>query len=666
VADRAALVKALVSALGAHTNPTEIARELDRASIHLLYALAWHAGEEVTTADLQAAFPPDMPAEDVDAVGFQLALTGLLLPLGQGRYYLPKIVPQSFRSQGESLRWRLEHLPFDQLQIMVGSLGLQLAARDRSADMIDGLYAALSQAATVHRAVAELDANARHTLDLVVRYGRPISVQHLIDQLPPELHAALNAGWRWRGAAGRHEPTPNPLVALQRLGLAYVPLETMSYLPSLTVPEEIARHLRKPGEASWYIVPPLLPPVSEAPFVAHRALLPDMVRALTYLEQERPAVLKGGGFPKQAWKRLGKRLSVTEEAYAAFLVAMLLDLGLAGTGAGYFLPAPEADEWLRREAAAQARSVAQRWSLSLRWDEAEEECFRFNRYLGPMTDLRLLLPPLFARVPSAGVTLVSLRELLEFIRPVLVADVASARDWPGVFRRVLRSLHWLGLVEMAEGAEPAFRPGRYLPTLEEDVPWPVETGFVVQPNREIVALPDIALPQLRQLLRFAEGPAADGAIVLQITVASLRRGLECGLTGDSILAFLRAHASKGVPQTVEHFVRETAAQYGNLEVGPAEAYVKVANAELMQRMLSLRALRSLLKPLSDTVALLPKAHQAKVVTLLRDAGFLPNVLDDIPRVSPKASARQGPGPGRGPRFDPDWVELEADMEDAYA
>jgi hypothetical protein len=86
----------------------------------------------------------------------------------------------------------------------------------------------------------------------------------------------------------------------------------------------------------------------------------------------------------------------------------------------------------------------------------------------------------------------------------------------------------------------------------------------------------------------------------------------------------------------------------------------------MQRMLSLRALRSLLKPLSDTVALLPKAHQAKVVTLLRDAGFLPNVLDDIPRVSPKASARQGPGPGRGPRFDPDWVELEADMEDAYA
>ncbi|MFI5270331.1 MAG: helicase-associated domain-containing protein, partial [Chloroflexota bacterium] len=90
----------------------------------------------------------------------------------------------------------------------------------------------------------------------------------------------------------------------------------------------------------------------------------------------------------------------------------------------------------------------------------------------------------------------------------------------------------------------------------------------------------------------------------QLTVASIRRGVECGLTSEVIIDFLSKRATKGVPQTVTHFIRDVAGQYGQIELGPAEVYLKAATPELLAELLSTRAIQGLVRPLTDTVAVL--------------------------------------------------------------
>ncbi|MGH2470356.1 MAG: helicase-associated domain-containing protein, partial [Chloroflexota bacterium] len=122
--------------------------------------------------------------------------------------------------------------------------------------------------------------------------------------------------------------------------------------------------------------------------------------------------------------------------------------------------------------------------------------------------------------------------------------------------------------------------------------------------------------------------------VARLTQDSLRRGVESKLDADAMLGFLADHSSTPIPQTVQHFVRDVAGTYGQVQIGPAEFYLRANSPQLMQKILSTRAAANLLQPLTDTVALVDARDRAKLVTILRQGGHMPLVLE------PEAPASQ--------------------------
>ncbi|MDE3077888.1 MAG: helicase-associated domain-containing protein, partial [Chloroflexota bacterium] len=272
-----------------------------------------------------------------------------------------------------------------------------------------------------------------------------------------------------------------------------------------------------------------------------------------------------------------------------------------------------------------------------------------------LTALRSTLP-WAAAMPSAGASLDSFRALVEFLRPAIVSSLEQEVDWPATFDRLVASLHWLGLIQRSVGSPPTVRPAQLLEALFGPTTQPARVdSFVVQPNLEIVAPPNLNLVVLRQLLQLAEGPAVAGAIVVRLTLGSLRAALDCGWTGESILAFLSEHSSTPIAQTVRRAIQDVAAQYGAIELGSAEIYLKAATPALMQELLALSSLRQVVRPLTDTVALVAKADEAKVAATLRQAGKLPHVIDDVPRTARRREQYSGPQPAR--TFEPNWDSL---------
>ncbi|MFI5270330.1 MAG: hypothetical protein ACHQ7M_23365 [Chloroflexota bacterium] len=232
-----------------------------------------------------------------------------------------------------------------------------------------------------------------------------------------------------------------------------------------------------------------------------------------FLEHEQPGVLKSGGFPKQALRKLSQCLTLPDAAYAGFLLAGLLELGLVDGWGSRYLPTPAADDWMELGGPARAKAWGDKWLANRHWCESVEDSFRMGQfgYGSAAVRLRQVLPPLCLQVPSSGVSLASFRAVVEFIVPRGVSDVEQSSDWDNAFARFMRSLRWMGLVQVSDGPDAAIRPGRALALMFGAVPGaePAQE-LVVQPNLEIIAPPNLALPALRQLLRFADASTAAG------------------------------------------------------------------------------------------------------------------------------------------------------------
>lgn len=154
-----------------------------------------------------------------------------------------------------------------------------------------------------------------------------------------------------------------------------------------------------------------------------------------------------------------------------------------------------------------------------------------------------------------------------------------------------------------------------------------------------------------ELRLLADVESTGAATTLRFSDASLRRAIDTGRDGDAILAFLEAHATKGVPKALAYLVSDVSRRYGHLKVGAAGSFVTSEDPAVLADACSHRRSRKLaLRLLAPTVAVSPQPV-AKVIEGLRDAGFLPTGDSDgvisgkgVPSVS--IGARRRPSPNR--------------------
>lgn len=151
--------------------------------------------------------------------------------------------------------------------------------------------------------------------------------------------------------------------------------------------------------------------------------------------------------------------------------------------------------------------------------------------------------------------------------------------------------------------------------------------FTVQPNLEILAPPDLALPHLYRLCRFCEIISMDIMSTLALTKISLREAMDRGLDATSILSFLDENSAYPVPETVRHLLHECSTRHGQVSMGYAGGYIVAEDRAAVEEIRSHRKVREMVKEtIGDNLILLtPRSDLARLAKELRKSGFMPKV-----------------------------------------
>ncbi len=427
--------------------------------------------------------------------------------------------------------------------------------------------------------------------------------------------------------------------------------------------------LRKPALDTGAADPAVVDDTAAARAVRTVERLTDLLEAWA----EAPVTtLKSGGLGVTVLKQVAARLDtdVSEAARLAELanLAGMLDTKVVHHGTGrkatydtVVTTTAAARAWSARPAPARWAQLARAWLRADHWPSATGRkepgtkttpVLRFVYAPAAHERRREVLAALASLAPGTATTAPALAATVFWDRPQpwLHVDFGSPAT---VIGWVYEEAELLGIV----GAGSLSSFGRSLvageasaaeKALADAMPEPVRS-FTLQADLTATALGALERDVLVELRLLADQESHGAATTYRFSYGSLRRGFDTGRDADGILAFLEAHADKGVPGPLAYLVADVARRYGHLQVGSAGSFVVAADAAVLADAVSHRQTRKLaLRLLAPTVAV--SAHgSGKVIEGLREAGFLPTGHAREPGTVSVERRKDGPPPKAGGR-----------------
>lgn len=194
----------------------------------------------------------------------------------------------------------------------------------------------------------------------------------------------------------------------------------------------------------------------------------------------------------------------------------------------------------------------------------------------------------------------------------------------------LRELAWLGFIRLYGDDSKSPRCVALTPcgrAVLGDRGWAEEglwsERMIVQPNYEMIVPRTLHLAVRDDLERFADLAAVDRALTYRISKESIYRAGDDGMSGEAIVAFLRRHSEKPVPQNVEYAIREWGVHYG--QVYFMDAFLLVtADAGLAHQIRAHPLLSPYIRGEVAPNALIVERHQCReMIEILKKAGYMP-------------------------------------------
>jgi hypothetical protein len=347
-------------------------------------------------------------------------------------------------------------------------------------------------------------------------------------------------------------------------------------------------------------------------------------------------LLKAGGIGVRDIRRAASAIGGTE-VEAARLIELALAAGLAGwdSHATVAQPSPAYDDWLNLDVATRWAALVSSWletelyinlagakgingkpiaPMEARWAEFSARNGRglvlqalLEGEPGQAADAESLAarvgwdaPALWERGPAPGPTLIS---WIQDEAAMLGLCASGALSTHG---RAIAS----GRFDDAVNALAAHAP-------------PITSQFVIQADLTAVAPGPLALSVRSEIELLADLESSGAATVYRFGEQSLRRAYDAGRSANQILAFLTAHATKGVPQPLSYLVEDVGRRHGTVRVGSASCYVRSDDPSLLAEILVARKAAKLgLHQLAPTV-LVSTATPETVISTLRGSGYLP-------------------------------------------
>lgn len=404
------------------------------------------------------------------------------------------------------------------------------------------------------------------------------------------------------------------------------------------------------------------------PVRRHDSLCRDVAYLMGFLGRTDAVRTSKGNIHRTVLKSLAKGLSVPSPEYAGFVYALARESDLIGPqGRSAFYEVTEQGiAWLDLSLGEQLRTLYEVWRVQTTWLENSEDPLTESTPFYDSDDTRAfrdcgasLLRELHEQQPERLASIRSLAARAEFRWWVRFPSGRGAADEKAstdegetqtssqrlLERLFVGSLHWLGLTEVVDaGKSGAFirLSDRGLAVLGSGDAETMDDShtvdrFIVQPNLEIFAPPNLSPRLLYRLFRIAE-PSSRAGSILSLTSDTLRRALDRGETAESILALFREYSQTGVPQNVEYLINEVGGKHGHIHIGQAGLYIQVADPVLLKEIKAQKKLNiHFRRQLTDTVALVTGDSVDSILKHLRQAGYLPVSDEDQRDVVPALS-----------------------------
>ncbi|QHC01134.1 hypothetical protein EK0264_13080 [Epidermidibacterium keratini] len=387
--------------------------------------------------------------------------------------------------------------------------------------------------------------------------------------------------------------------------------------------------------------------------------LQDAVRQLTDLieliGQQRPRVLRTGGLGTREARKLAKSfgddLSTTHLLLHIAQVAGLISASSQVDST--WLPTDKYDAWRDEPLESQWSALATAWlGMQAQPWLADPGVGETPHVLSAGTN-RASAPTMRARILTAA----------DALGPGAVATVPSVTAYAGwrwprrmshgaesLIEHTLREAEGLGITGRGAlssmGRALLHEPDRLAAIALAALPEPVE-HVLLQADHTAIAPGRLSADLAHDMHLIADVESAGGATVFRISDASVRRGLDHGLSVGEIHAILRERSATPPPQSLSYLIDDVGRRHGALRIGGASAYLRCDDESQLDTLLSHASLAGLeLRRIAPTVVVCTSAPEDLLVAV-REAGFAPSfenssgviaiAPEDEPRARPKAT-----------------------------
>ncbi|MER0071206.1 helicase-associated domain-containing protein [Corynebacterium sp. KPL2850] len=464
-------------------------------------------------------------------------------------------------------------------------------------------------------------------------------------QIPPEVMPALPTGWSLLDQLEVSPATIDTLAEDERHVLATLARSngigtTRETNPSHPVPRLIAKQLLQRVDSQTVRLPrevlramkghavPHIPTepsarrgeptadrkADDAGTAAGLLVVRGMQQLISALGARPIELLKDKTVGVRPLTQISKQLDIAEPELRHLITlglsARLINRGEPSGYEGNFLaPTDSAQEWLDAGLAAQWRVLLAAWEHSP-WTPWES-----GRVLSTSTD-RL---PKFRRhildvyLNSAEpLSTEEFREDLHFAFPLFATHTS-----PETIDELHREAEWIGAIALGRATSVLIDGFDAADSLTPET----IDYFLVQADMTVLVPGPLEPAAHHTLESLADLESPGLASVYRISDASLRRGLDRGMTGTEIRDFFAAHGD--VPHMLAFHIEDIAKRHGTLRSGPALSYLRSEDPALLQIATKAAPLRLL----APTVAI-SQLRVSELLERLREYGLSPAAEDE--------------------------------------
>ena len=148
--------------------------------------------------------------------------------------------------------------------------------------------------------------------------------------------------------------------------------------------------------------------------------------------------------------------------------------------------------------------------------------------------------------------------------------------------------------------------------------------FIIQQDLTVLVPGPLEPATHRTLASLADLESPGLASVYRISEATIRRGMDQGLTAQEMTDFLETHSPTGVPQALSFAIGDVAKRHGTLRSGPALSYLRSEDPALLE--LAVASVPDL-RLLAPTVAI-SQLRVGELLEKLRAKGLSPTAEDE--------------------------------------